>query len=190
LVVACIYGGSFNDGVNVAAQLCVWDGTTLALENLQTWYWTSDTYVWSVGIGDVDGDAQAEIVTGGSYWDGSAYSGQLCVWSGTTLSFEGVQTWLWGGITQVRSVAVGDVDIDGKTDIVTGGYCSSGAQLCVWDGSSLAFENVKTWSWGSGITRIESVAVGNVDSDGSVEFVTGGGYNDGIRSIAQLCVWS
>jgi hypothetical protein len=236
-----VTGGSFNDGSRNVAQLCVWDGASLAFENVQTWYWTSDTYIYSVGIGDVDSDAQAEIVTGGCYWDGSAYSGQLCVWSGATLAFEKVQSWLWGGITEVRSVAVGDVDsdgqaeivtggyysngaqlctwngatlalenvqtwlwgtytyirsvavgdvdIDGKTEIVTGGYCSGGAQLCVWDGGSLTFENVQTWSWGSGITRIESVAVGNVDGDVAVEVATGGSFNDGTRNVAQLCVW-
>jgi hypothetical protein len=104
------------------------------------------------------------------------------------LALENVQTWLWGTYTYVRSVGVGDMDIDGQTEIVTGGYCSGGAQLCVWDGASLAFENVQTWSWGAG-SWITSVAVGNVDVDGQVEIVTGGAFNDGTRSVAQMCVW-
>jgi len=30
--------GGYNDGVRVNAQLCVWNGATLALENVKTWY--------------------------------------------------------------------------------------------------------------------------------------------------------
>ena len=37
---------------------------------------------------------------------------------------------------------------------------------------------------------INSVAVGDVDGDGQVEVVTGGFYDDGVRNVAQLCVWS
>jgi hypothetical protein len=36
---------------------------------------------------------------------------------------------------------------------------------------------------------INSVAVGDVDGDSQVEIVTGGKYDDGVRDIAQLCIW-
>jgi hypothetical protein len=42
-------------------------------------YWTSDTRVESVAIGDVDGDTQMEILTEG-YYLGNPTSAQLCVW--------------------------------------------------------------------------------------------------------------
>jgi hypothetical protein len=53
-----------------------------------------------------------------------------------TLTLQSVQTWYWTGITNIHSVAKGDVDDDGQVEIVTGGYHYDGtrnnAQLCVW----------------------------------------------------------
>jgi hypothetical protein len=186
-----VTGGSYNDGL-YKAQLCVWDGSTLVLENVRTWYWTSFTYINSVVVGDVDGDSKAEIVTGGAYWDGYRFNAQLCNWDAATLAFENVRTWYWTGSTIIYSVGLGDVDGDSKTEIVTAGNYNDGirsqAQLCVWDGSTLAFEKVRTWYW-TGDTSINSVAVRDTDSDGKLEIVTGGEYNDGSRTVAQFCVW-
>ncbi len=67
------------------------------------------------------------------------------------LTSKNVRTWYWNNDTNIRSVARGDVDGDGKVEIVTGGcYYESTrpvAQLCVWDGVTLALKNVKTWYW-------------------------------------------
>ena len=76
-----VTGGRYYDGTRNVAQLCVWDGATLALKNVQTWYWTSSTEIRSVAVGNVDGDAATEIVTGGNYYDGTRGVAQLCVWS-------------------------------------------------------------------------------------------------------------
>jgi hypothetical protein len=183
-----VTGGAFNDGTRSVAQLCVWNGATLALESLRTWYWTGSTSVNSVCVGDVDADGQVEVVTGGFYWDGTRSVAQLCVWSGASLGFEDVQSWFLIGNTHIKCVTIGDVDGDGQAEVVSGGYCSGGAQLCVWDGASLAPEDVRTWQWTVN-TRVSSVVVGNLDGDIKEEVVTGGSFNDGTRIVAQLCVW-
>ena len=188
-----VTGGYYNDGFRWNAQLAVWNGTTMALEKVQPWFWTSDTQVVSVVAGNVDGDSGVEIITGGSYFDGARWVAQLAVWNGSTLALENVRVWYWTSNTQIASVAFGDVDGDGGVEIVTGGSYNDGtrsvAQLAVWNGSTLAFENVKTWFWVSN-TYINSVVFGNVDAPPALEIVTGGAYFDGTRYNSQLAVWT
>jgi hypothetical protein len=171
----------------------------LYLQKGQAWYWQSDTHIYSVAKGDVDGDGKTEIVTGGYYDDGTRDVAQLCVWNGATLALENVRTWYWTDDTWVMSVAIGDVDGDNGVEIVTGGWHNDGtrwnAQLCVWDGATLALENVKTWYWvktwdWESYTYIWSVGIGDVDHDGKTEIVTGGHYGEVADYVAQLCVWS
>jgi len=52
---------------------------TWALENVQTWYWTSHTAINSIAVVDIEGDTDIEIVTGGYYKDGTRNVAQLCV---------------------------------------------------------------------------------------------------------------
>jgi len=191
--VEIVAGGDFYDGTRYVAQLDVWDGATLTVEHVTTWYWFGDTHINSVAIGDVDGDGSVEIVTGGNYHDGTRDVAQLAVWDGSTLSVEGVTSWYWFGDTHVNSVATGDVDGDGSVEIVTGGNYFDGvryiAQLVVWNGQTLSPESVAAWYW-TADTSVSSVAVGNVDGDASVEIVTGGDFYDGVRYVAQLAVWN
>ncbi|TRZ49006.1 MAG: hypothetical protein D4S01_09385, partial [Dehalococcoidia bacterium] len=186
-----ITAGYYDDGARDVAQLVVWDGETLAVENIKTWYWTGDTRINSVAVADVDGDGAEEIVTGGYYTDDNKIA-QLVVWNGTSMAVENLVAWYWTADTQINSVAIGNVDMDSGVEIVTAGYFNDGtrdsAQLVAWDGGTLAFENVKTWYW-TGDTRINSVAVGDVDGDGADEIVTGGYYTDGVK-MAQLVVWN
>lgn len=188
-----VTGGSYYDGTRTVAQLVVWNSSSLTAEKITTWYWTGNTTINSVAIGDVNGDGKPEIVTGGTFYDGSRNIAQLVVWNATNLAAEKVTSWYWTGDTIIKSIATGDVDGDGQIEIVSAGYFNDGArnvaQLIVWNGMSLAVERLTSWYW-SGNTVINSVAVGDVDSDGQIEIVTGGSYFDGSRNNAQLVEWS
>jgi hypothetical protein len=188
-----VTGGYYFDGVRTVAQLHVWNGATLAVKKVQTWYWGGNTTIQSLAIGDVDGDGQKEIVTGGYYFNGTRDVALLHVWNGATLAVKKTQSWFWDGDTTVNCLAIGDVYGDGQKEIVTGGYSFDGvrrvAQLHVWNGSSLAVEAVQTWYWG-GSTEVSSVCVGDVDGDNAMEIVTSGFYFDGVRNVALLHVWN
>jgi hypothetical protein len=113
-----------------------WTGANLAVERIQSWYWYSNTVINSVAIGDVDADGQIEVVTGGYFNDNTRNVAQLMAWSGSSLSFESVQSWYWTYNTVINSVATGDLDGNGLTEVATGGYFNdyirNTAQLTVW----------------------------------------------------------
>ena len=54
-------------------------------------------------------------------------------------------------MTLVAATATGDVNGDGKAEIVTAGYYNDGlrwnAQLIVWNASNMAVESVASWFW-------------------------------------------
>ena len=185
-----VTGGCFNDGTRNVAQLIVWNSSNLTPEKITTWYWTGNTTINSVALGDVDGDNQIEIVTGGYFYDGARNIAQLIDWNGANLAVDRLTTWYWTSNTVINSVALANVDGDGQVEIVTGGYYNDGtrnvAQLIEWNGATLAVDRLSTWYW-TGNTVINSVALGDVDGDGVVEVVTGGYYNDGVAQYCSTC---
>jgi len=185
--------GDYYDGIRVISQLQIWDGKTLEFNDSVPWYWTGDTHVNSMAIGDVDDDGDTEIVTGGDYYNGTTVYAHLLVWNAETLELENETAWCWTTDTRVNSVAIGDVDDDGDTEIVTGGDYFDGnrviAQVYIWDGGSLKEEKVTNWYWISN-TTVNSIAIGDVDGDATPEIISGGYYNDGTREVAQLIIWT
>ena len=149
--------------------------------------------VSSVAVGDADGDGAQEIVTGGSFFDGTRDVAQLIVWNGATLVAEKTTAWFWTGNTYITTLAVANVTGGTSLNIVTGGSFFDGtrdvAQLIVWNGATLVAEKITAWYWTSN-TYINSVAVANVTGGTSLNIVTGGSFFDGTRDVAQLIVWN
>ena len=159
-----VTGGAYNDGTRWNAQLTVWNGVTMALQNVRTWFWTSNTYINSVAIANITGGSSLSIVTGGSFNDGTRLNSQLVVWNAANLALNNVVTWFWTGDTEINSVAVANVTGGSALSIVTGGYFFDGtrnnAQLTEWNGTTLGLQNVATWYQTSN-TVINSVSIAN-----------------------------
>jgi len=176
------------------AQIVVRNAATFGVENSVSWRFSNqNTNVTSVAVGDVDGDPQVEIVTGGSFWDGTRFNGLVQVWTGANLSLERSLSWYWTSNTYVASLAIGDVNGDDSNEVVIGGGSFDFSRwlgfVNVLNGSSLSSLYGIGWYWTSN-TLVNSVVVGDVDSDYSLEVVVGGTTNNYVRTLAFVAVLS
>lgn len=160
-------------------QVNVYDAQTNALLGILNPFGDRSTLGVSVATGDLNGDGVADIVVAG----GRGGKPIVKVYDGRTLkelgSFEAYSATFTGGV----SVAIADVNGDGRADIITGAGVGSAAQVKVFGGAGLfnaagvlvakpvAMRNFFAFdpSFRGGIT----VAAGDVNGDGRADIVVG-----------------
>jgi hypothetical protein len=186
-----ITGGSYFDNTRLNSQLAVWNGATLAVTEYSSWFTTSDTQISTVSTGDVNGDGNIEIVTGGSFSDNTRLNSQLVVWNGATLAVTGYVTWFTTSNTKISALTVGNYTSGLGLDIFTAGTFFDGsltnAQFIDWAGPTLVSRTVTAWTQTSN-TEINAIAFGSLN--GVNRIITGGSFFDNVRSNAQLSVWT
>jgi hypothetical protein len=152
----------------------VFDGATLAL--LQSFYAFNVEFTGGVRVAsaDVDGDGFADIVVGAGPGGGphvKVFDGQSGI---EVQSFYAFNPAFSGGVF----VAAGDVNGDGKPDIVVGADAGGGPEVRVFDAATAA-PFLSFYAYAPEFTGGVRVAAADLDGDGFAEIVTGAGTGGG-----------
>jgi hypothetical protein len=134
-------------------------------------YWLGGAFV---AVGDVNGDGYADIITGADQGGGP----EVKVYSGKDNSilydFYAYGPYFTGGVR----VAAGDIDGDGKADIITGAGPSGGPHVQVFSGATgavlMSFMAYSQYFQGG-----VYVAAADVNHDGKADVITGAGAGGG-----------
>lgn len=179
-------------GEGHAAQINVYDGPTNALLGTINPFPASFTGGVRVATADVTGDGIEDVIAaagpGGAAW--------VKVFDGKTLlevrAFLAYTASFSGGVM----VAAGDVTGDGRADIVTGAGVGGGPHVQAFSGAALfptgdvhaavePFAVKSFYAYEHGFRGGISVAVGDVDGDGTQDIVTGAGPGGGPRVVVH-----
>ena len=131
-----------------------------------------------VALADVNGDKRADVITGAGAGGGPHVKVFDGVNGAELRSFYAYDAAFTGGVF----VAAGDVNGDGKADIITGAGSGGGPQVKVFDGTTGA-EISSFFAGAPSFTGGVRVAAGDVDGDGKADIVTGDGAGSGVVRV-------
>jgi hypothetical protein len=162
-------------GPGGGSDVRVWDGNTGALIRAFLAYGPSVFSGAYVAAGDVNGDGFADIIIGADTGGGP----HVVVVSGRDnsilYSFMAYETDFFGGVR----VAAGDINGDGKADIITAAGPGGGPHVKAFSGADVAllqsFFAYDPTSFFGGVY----VAAGDLDGDGKADIITGAGAGGG-----------
>jgi hypothetical protein len=166
----CSDNACLNHGV-VGVMLSNGDGTFQPVVT----YDSGGYSAFSVTVADLNGDGKPDLAVANACASSDCSSGAVSVLLGNgDGSFQGAVTYGSGG-HDAFSVAVADVNADGRPDLLVSNYCAD--TNCLTDGSvgvllgkgNGSFRTAMTF--GSGAMHSASVAVGDVDGDGKPDIL-------------------
>ncbi len=137
----------------------------------------ADSYGVNVHTGDLDGDGTDEIITGAG--PGEVYGPHVRGFTAAGQAVPGVSFLAYGTNKYGVNVAAGDIDADGRDEIITGAGPGAvfGPHVRGWNvdgGSATAIPGVSYFAYGT-LKYGVNVACGDIDGDGFAEIVTGAG---------------
>jgi hypothetical protein len=136
--------------------------------------------VW-LAMGDFNNDGRSDIVTGA----GDGGGAHIRIWDGATgnifREFFSFDNTLGSG----TRVATGDMNGDGRVDLLTATGAGSASQVAVYDG--VTFQQLSLYSPYGNFTGGVNIAAADVDGDGRADIITGAGTGGGPRiRVANL----
>ncbi|MDO7875197.1 T9SS type A sorting domain-containing protein [Hymenobacter sp. ASUV-10] len=138
-----------------------------------TSYGSGGTQPTTVALGDVNGDGRPDIVTG-DFVTGRV--GVLLNQAGLPGTFGAVATFD-GGVSRLTGVALGDVNGDGRPDIVTGSFGGGGIGVLLSTAPQAAQFSAPTTYVASGPA---DVVLHDVNGDGRLDILAADSYTDAV----------
>lgn len=207
--------GGFNDsGDGEMSDVTVYTmGDNVAnVQSRVMWKGSSNSVIKTVRSGDLDGDGRDEIVVVGRIGghinhrypdDQDDADAQLKVFGLRDGMFRVLAAAQWqnGVYSHGYGLELSQLDGDGPLEIISGGFFNNGqlekAEIRVWRFSEGALHLVDQAHWGEkGKTRVNAIAVGDVDKDGLADIITAGrtgqienGDDVTLGEQAQLTAW-
>jgi len=145
---------------------------TPPLESLPSWESVSPATnrTKSVALGDVDNDGDLDLVCG----NGGAEAMVSTLYRNDAGRLETTPSWSSGESQYTASVALANVNGDGRIDLICGNQGIDGEASTVYENDGAAFTTAPTWvSEPEDVTT--SIAAGDVNGDGFVDLVCGNG---------------
>ena len=166
------------NNASVSVLLGNGDGTFQAA----TAYPTNGLYVYSLATGDVNGDGKLDIVSTNECADNNCSNGTLSVLLGNgDGSFQTAVPYNSGG-QYAFSVAIADLNGDGKSDLVaanqcgTSGDCSNGNVVVLLGNGDGTFQPAVAYASGGAYSF--GAAIGDLNGDGKLDIVVTNQCND------------
>ena len=166
-------------GVGNTLKIYNFNGTDFVLETSQT---TSYAKPETVEIADIDNDGTTEIVTAG-YTTGTGFI-DIWTWNGTTAVKKHTTNWA----TSSAVFSLGLYPDGNEYRIVVDYHTATGGGVRVYNYNLTTYDEY-TWTESSIRVISEPMGIGDVDNDGTTEFIISG-HNSSYKAVYRIFNWT